>query len=357
MTRIASTRGSQGASTPRRSWPALPPHMRLALLLVPLAACSDQATQDPVPLDRTAPETFQEGQGPTLEELEGLALPDSVTAMADEPGGNEFRPAVRVMQDGSIWSDNSHALGRSPAESWPDKVDSQLYGPTDSNDLEALGRYLARMARLMELRAPAGGQTSSKLKIDPLLIRADQLSPFRSTQKLMEQCCAPDVQIWRLQLATAEGKLLRVYIPKDFGVWGEDRMQVSIAIEVVHEGNRLDEGGTRAYDPTLDQRFTYDGTRQLSYQVASGVAGWEEEVVLEEVEGDGAEATSVEPEEEGTSSLAVLREQLVELDEANGKVEVVIDAGPGTVTQDVVDVLDAVMAAGFEQVTFAGPKE
>ena len=134
-------------------------------------------------------------------------------------------------------------------------------------------------------------------------------------------------------------------------------MQVSIAIDDVQDVNRLDEGGTRAYDPTLDQRFTYDGTRQHSYQVARGVAGWEEEVVLEEVEGDGAEATSVEPEEEGTSSLAVLREQLVELDEANGKVEVVIDAGPGTVTQDVVDVLDAVMAAGVEQVTFAGPKE
>jgi biopolymer transport protein ExbD len=371
--------------------------MRLVLLiLVPLAACGDQATQDPAPSDRGLPEASSKDQGPTMEELEGLKLPGSVTAIADEPGRNDFRPAIRIMQDGSIWSDNSHALGRFPEASWPAKVDLQLHGQADSNGLEAVGNYLARMARLMELRTLGGELPPSKLenltslfegigteelvteeveapevvefaqtnlKNDPLLIRADEFSPFKYTQKIMEQCCAQNVQIWKLQLATADEKLLRVYLPKDFALWDEEIRQVSIVIEVTNEGTKLDEKGTRAYDPAQDLRFTYDSTRQLSYQVTSG--WFSEEPVLMDVEigEDGEVVTLVEggestsDEDERISTLTALREQLQELKRANEGAQVLIDARPGTVTQDVVDVFDAVLTTGFEQITFAGSME
>jgi hypothetical protein len=41
---------------------------------------------------------------------------------------------------------------------------------------------------------------------EALLVRADQFSAFKHTQKVMEQCGYKGIQIWKLQLAASESE-------------------------------------------------------------------------------------------------------------------------------------------------------
>ena len=43
-----------------------------------------------------------------------------------------------------------------------------------------------------------------KAPANPLLIRADQSTPFKHIQKVMELCGREGIQIWKVQLAAAE---------------------------------------------------------------------------------------------------------------------------------------------------------
>ena len=127
----------------------------------------------------------------TQEELELLHLPPAVTASPDEPDPNEIRPVINILSDGQILVKRE-----------------KLYDPDPQFDDEyaKLKEFLAGMAKRMP-REPLdetkpGGPT---VPANALLIRADQSTEFKHIQKVMEICGIQDIQIWKVQLAAAEG--------------------------------------------------------------------------------------------------------------------------------------------------------
>ena len=49
-----------------------------------------------------------------------------------------------------------------------------------------------------EPMAEAGGKL---VPDEPVLVRADESTPFKFVQDIMEQCGQQDIQIWKIQLA------------------------------------------------------------------------------------------------------------------------------------------------------------
>jgi len=118
-------------------------------------------------------------------ELEELYLPKAEVAAADKPKKGEIRPIVNVLSDGSMW------------------VKSENYFDPKKDDKYAkLKEYLARAARSMpkehiNLKDPS----SAMVPANPLLIRADQSTPAKYVQKVMEVCGQVGIQIWKVELA------------------------------------------------------------------------------------------------------------------------------------------------------------
>ena len=121
-------------------------------------------------------------------ELETLVLPVAVTASPDTPDPSVIRPVVNILADGSIF------------------VKGDLkYDPANDDDYLQVRAYLEAQAKLMPLEPideanPAAGKAPG----NPLLIRADQSTPFKHIQKVMELCGQKGIQIWKVQLAAAE---------------------------------------------------------------------------------------------------------------------------------------------------------
>jgi len=125
----------------------------------------------------------------TQEELEQLYLPPAVTASPDEPDPKEIRPVINILSDGKILVKRE-----------------LLYDPQNDDEYAQLKEFLAGMAKRMP-REPLdetkpGGPT---VPANALLIRADQSTEFKHIQKVMEICGIQDIQIWKVQLAAAEG--------------------------------------------------------------------------------------------------------------------------------------------------------
>jgi len=124
----------------------------------------------------------------TTKELEELVLPIAETASPDKPNPDEIRPIVNILSDGSIL------------------VKAKLYyDPANDDGYAELKQYLSNMVRQMP-REPLdetnpGGPS---VPANPLLIRADQSTPFKHIQKVMELCGLQGIQIWKVQLAAAE---------------------------------------------------------------------------------------------------------------------------------------------------------
>ena len=133
-----------------------------------------------------------------------------------------------------------------------------------------------------------------------------------------------------IKFKTLEGKL-EAYLPKDVGVAlrKADRPEsVEITLRVLNAGAKLDLEG-KPWSPDAGNRFRFGADRVLEYRVGP----------------------------RKTTRLAELAERLAELRQEDDQRSATIDARPGVVYADVVEVLDRVMAARFEDVTFVGSYE
>ena len=121
-------------------------------------------------------------------ELEELYLPVATVADPDKPDPGELRPVVNILSNGEIWV-----------------MRKLLFDPAADDGYAALGVYLHDVARRMP-KEPFDPQNPAGPKVprNPLLIRADQSTPAKHIQKLMELCAKRDIQIWRVELAAAE---------------------------------------------------------------------------------------------------------------------------------------------------------
>ena len=140
-----------------------------------------------------------------------------------------------------------------------------------------------------------------------------------------------------LKFKTLEGKLA-AYLPKDVGVNQSDaepKEKVEITMRVLQEGNKMIP--VREGKPTVmwnaadhaGKRFVFDDTRVIEY--------------------------SIGPRK--TRSLDELQDRLKQLISADEERPATIDARPGIVYEDVVEVLDRAMNAKFKEVTFVGSYE
>ena len=129
----------------------------------------------------------------TQQDLEELKLPTAENAQPDKPKPDEFRPVVNIKQDGSIWVKRK-----------------ELYDPENSDDYKMVREYLSDVAKMMEREKFDGTATTrndpNSIPGEALLVRADQFSAFKHTQKVMEQCGYKGIQIWKLQLAASEAE-------------------------------------------------------------------------------------------------------------------------------------------------------
>jgi biopolymer transport protein ExbD len=124
----------------------------------------------------------------TQQELEELVLPVAVTASPDDPDPTEIRPVVNILSSGKILVKRE-----------------LIYDPDNDDEYRQLRQYLSGMAARMKKAPLEEGNPGSPLIPDnPLLIRADQSTPFKHIQKVMEICGLQGIQIWRIQLAAAE---------------------------------------------------------------------------------------------------------------------------------------------------------
>jgi biopolymer transport protein ExbD len=120
----------------------------------------------------------------TQQELEDLVLPVAVEAVEDKPNPEERRPIVNIRQDGTI------VVKR-----------EEIYSP-EVDDYAALEAYLHDMAQLMDREVPEG--LTLEVPDEPVLIRADENTPFKMVQKIMELCGKKGIQIWKVELAAAQ---------------------------------------------------------------------------------------------------------------------------------------------------------
>ena len=307
-----------------------------------------------------------------VDEIPGLKLAESLTAVQDDvfndPDVINWRPAIRIMQDGAtmagdaagVWTDWSHTndldgthfapppspfsfdrlFGRTEPNPWPS--DRQLYDPDAPDDWQSFRELLSQIAYTMARESfdgtpapsrplPANGfrHGPNSIPADAVLIRADEFSRFYYTQKILEIGSYHGVQIWKYQLATSEGKILRVYGPRERRVDDIEIEDVEVSIKVKNEGNKLDESGVRPYDPSRDMRFIYDDTRDVTYHV--GPRSYRD---LEELE-----------------------QRLRSIHEEHNIPIGSIDARPGTLTQEALNVFDRLILAGFEKITIVDSYE
>ena len=143
--------------------------------------------------------------------------------------------------------------------------------------------------------------------------------------------------ILTLKFKVLEGKL-SAYLPKDQGLTSElneESEAVEIRIEVVpgQAGRRVFAGGEEAGEAFREEsqrRFSIlPGSRRLLYWVGP----------------------------RRLTDRAGLERRLAELQRLDPDRRAVIDAGPGTFTGDVVGVLDSLVEAGFDRISFRAARD
>ena len=122
----------------------------------------------------------------TQQEFEVLELPVAVEAVKDEPDPSVVRPILNISWDGRI------------------VVRKVPYYDPEENDYRKLEGFLSNQASLMPKKMDE--KLGKKLPDNPLLIRADQVTPFKYLQKIMETCGKDGIQIWKLEIAAAQPK-------------------------------------------------------------------------------------------------------------------------------------------------------
>lgn len=121
-------------------------------------------------------------------DLEDLQLPIAENADPDKPDPKEVRPVINIKQDGNILHKREN-----------------YYDPENSDDFKKFTGFLTTKAKLME-QAPLDEKKPGGPMIPDgnLLIRADQNTPFKYIQKVMEICGLESIQLWKLQLAAGQ---------------------------------------------------------------------------------------------------------------------------------------------------------
>jgi biopolymer transport protein ExbD len=131
----------------------------------------------------------------TQQDLEELQLPVALHAVPDKPKPDEWRPIVNIPHDGRY-------IVKGDAIYEPEQDDS-LAKPYD-RATEWLAMASSRMEKAPfdpEKPASAG---NPMIPDEALLLRADQVTPFKYIQKIMELCGTKGVEIWKIQLAASE---------------------------------------------------------------------------------------------------------------------------------------------------------
>jgi len=131
----------------------------------------------------------------TQQDLEELELPVAIHAVPDKPKPDEWRPVVNVPFDGRMVVKREEYYNPEEHDSLPDPY-------------IRMKEWLTIASKKME-KAPFNpdkpASASNKLIPDEfLLIRADQVTPFKHLQKLMELCGTRNIEIWKVQLAASE---------------------------------------------------------------------------------------------------------------------------------------------------------
>lgn len=130
----------------------------------------------------------------TQQDLEELELPVARYATPDKPDPDDLRPIVNTLYDGTM------IVRREPY--YQPEVDD-----AKPNPFERLQNWLSIVADKME-KEPINEDDPNSAEVpgDPLLIRADQVTPFKFIQNIMQVCGKQGIQIWKVQLAAAESE-------------------------------------------------------------------------------------------------------------------------------------------------------
>lgn len=124
----------------------------------------------------------------STKDLEDLVLPKAESASPDKPNPLDKRPVINITSDGRILVKRD-----------------LLYDPKNDDGYEKVKLFLTQKARLMPKAHVTPGDASSAIAPDkPVLVRADQATPFKHIQKVMELCGLQGIQIWKIELAAAE---------------------------------------------------------------------------------------------------------------------------------------------------------
>jgi biopolymer transport protein ExbD len=124
----------------------------------------------------------------STKDLEDLVLPKAESASPDKPNPLDRRPVINITSDGRILVKRD-----------------VLYDPNNDDGYEKVKKFLAEKARLMPKARTDPTNPSSPIAPDkPVLVRADQATPFKHIQKVMEMCGLQGIQIWKIELAAAE---------------------------------------------------------------------------------------------------------------------------------------------------------
>lgn len=123
----------------------------------------------------------------TQQDLEQLELPLAMAAVPDKPDPKVVRPVLNIIDTGSIIV----------------KGDPKF--DPETKDWTEVRNYLSDQARLMPKEfMNKEAQSGQKIPDNPLLIRADQNTPFKYIQKVMAICGEKGIQIWKLELAAKD---------------------------------------------------------------------------------------------------------------------------------------------------------
>ena len=123
------------------------------------------------------------------QDLEDLVLPMAKYAVPDKPPPGDWRPVINIQYDGKI------IIKREVY------YDPEIHG-NRADPYEDVKRWLAIAAKQMKRDfLDKDNHSGPQIPDEPLLLRADQSTPFKHIQKIMEFCGAEGIMIWKVQLA------------------------------------------------------------------------------------------------------------------------------------------------------------
>jgi len=126
----------------------------------------------------------------TQQDLEELELPIAVEAVEDKPDPKEVRPVINILWSGKMIVKRQ-----------------EYYDPETPDEYKQVSEYLSDQSRQMREKRKRDGEKPEVMESvpdGPLLLRADENTPFHYIQKLMEICGKQGIQIWKIQLAAAQ---------------------------------------------------------------------------------------------------------------------------------------------------------